>query len=349
MTDILLRRVGRAGRATLHRPEALNALSHEMCKALDSALITWAADPAVDLVVIDAAGPKAFCAGGDIVDLYMQGTAGNFAFGQSFWRDEYRMNDRIGRFPKPVVVMIQGFCMGGGVGIACHASHRIVTDSTQIAMPECAIGLVPDVGGSALLARAPGHLGAYLGMTGKRMGAADAIYAGFADLFVPESNWPALIATLCETGDVAAVGRANCPPPEPAALPALQDQIDRHFGAAALETLSVSLATDDSEFARTALKMLSRAAPLAAAVTLAMQQRLGAAPALRDALELEYRVTFRAQSQTDFLEGIRALIIDKDRTPRWRHTGVVPVTEIAALLAPLGQDTLTFPTTTDTE
>ena len=354
MTDILLRRIGRAGRATLNRPEALNALSHGMCKVLDAALIGWAADPAVDLVVIDAAGPKAFCAGGDIAELYAQGTAGNFAFGRNFWRDEYRMNDRIDRYAKPVVVLIQGFCMGGGVGVACHASHRIVGESAQIAMPECAIGLVPDVGGSALLARAPGRLGAYLGMTGTRMGPGDAIHAGFADLFVPEADWPALIATLCDTGNVAAISRASRPLPAPATLPALQEKIDRHFEAVALEKVLASLASDHSDFARGTLKSLSRAAPLAAAVTLAMQQRLGPTPTLRDALELEYRVTFRAQADTDFLEGIRAMIIDKDRKPRWRHSAVVPATEIAALLAPLGPDTLTFPDTqpdtlTDTE
>ena len=349
MTDILLRRIGRAGRATLNRPEALNALSHDMCKALDAGLIGWAADPDVDLVVIDAAGSKAFCAGGDIAELYAQGTAGNLAFGQNFWRDEYRMNDRIGRYAKPVVVLIQGFCMGGGVGVACHASHRIVGESAQIAMPECAIGLVPDVGGSVLLARAPGRLGAYLGMTGTRMGPGDAIHAGFADLFVPEAVWPALIATLCETGDVGAIDRASCPLPAPATLPALQNQVDRPFGAETLAAVLASLAADDSDFARGALKSLARAAPLSAAVTLAMQQRLGPAPTLRDALELEYRVTFRAQADTDFLEGIRAMVIDKDRKPRWRHGNDVPLTEIAALLAPLGPDTLTLPDTTTGE
>lgn len=339
MADISLRIEGRAGRATLTRPAALNALSYEMCKALDAALVAWAADPAVALVVIDAEGERAFCAGGDIAELYAEGLRGNAAYGQAFWRDEYRMNARIGAYPKPVISLVQGFCMGGGVGVACHASHRIAGETAQIAMPECAIGLVPDVGGSALLARGPGHLGRYLGLTGARMGPGDAIYAGFADHFVPQADWPALIARLCASGDVAAVAEAALPPPA-AALPALQAQIDHHFAAANLPLLRASLAGEDSAFARDTLKALDRGAPLALATTLAMQQILGPAPDLRAALELEYRVTHRAQAATDFLEGIRAMVIDKDRRPRWQHPGTPE--EVAALLAPLGPETLTF-------
>ncbi|MBL8563625.1 MAG: enoyl-CoA hydratase/isomerase family protein [Gemmobacter sp.] len=339
MADISLRIEGRAGRATLTRPAALNALSYEMCKALDAALVAWAADPAVALVVIDAEGERAFCAGGDIAELYAEGLRGNAAYGQAFWRDEYRMNARIGAYPKPVISLVQGFCMGGGVGVACHASHRIAGETAQIAMPECAIGLVPDVGGSALLARGPGHLGRYLGLTGARMGPGDAIYAGFADHFVPQADWPALIARLCASGDVAAVAEAALPPPA-APLPALQAQIDHHFAAANLPLLRASLAAEDSAFARDTLKALDRGAPLALATSLAMQQILGPAPDLRAALELEYRVTHRAQAATDFLEGIRAMVIDKDRRPRWQHPGTPE--EVAALLAPLGPETLTF-------
>ncbi|HRK42179.1 MAG TPA: enoyl-CoA hydratase/isomerase family protein [Gemmobacter sp.] len=339
MADISLRIEGRAGRATLTRPAALNALSYDMCKALDAALVAWAADPAVALVVIDAEGDRAFCAGGDIAELYAEGLRGNTAYGQAFWRDEYRMNARIGAYPKPVVTLVQGFCMGGGVGVACHASHRIAGESAQIAMPECAIGLVPDVGGSALLARGPGHLGSYLGMTGARMGPGDAIYAGFADHFVPQADWPALIARLCASGDVGAVTAAALPPPE-ATLPAQQPQIDRLFAAANLPLLRAALMAEDSDFARDTAKALERGAPLALATTLAMQQILGPDPDLKTALELEYRVTHRAQTATDFLEGIRAMVIDKDRRPRWRYAGTPD--EVAALLAPLGPETLTF-------
>lgn len=337
MSEILIRREGRAGRITLNRPEALNALSYPMCLALDAALIGWRDDPDVALVLIDAAGDRAFCAGGDIAQLYAEGIAGNHDHGRDFWRDEYRMNARIADYAKPVVSLIHGFCMGGGVGVACHASHRIVGETAQIAMPECAIGLVPDVGGSALLAHAPGHLGAYLGTTGRRMGPADAIYAGFADYFVPQSAWPDLIATLCTTGDVATIPGQT---PPPASLPALQAQIDLHFASADLARVLASLDGDDSDFARETRITLSRVSPLAAALTLAIQAQLGPTPSLRQALELEYRVSFRAQADTDFLEGIRAMIIDKDRKPRWQ--AAADAVAIAALLAPLGPDTLTF-------
>ncbi|WP_151718474.1 enoyl-CoA hydratase/isomerase family protein [Gemmobacter serpentinus] len=339
MSDISIRVEGRAGRVTLTRPQALNALSYEMCKALDAALIAWADDPAIALVVIDAEGPRAFCAGGDIAELYAQGTQGHHDYGRAFWRDEYRMNARIGRYPKPIVALVQGFCMGGGVGIACHASHRIVGETAQLAMPECAIGLVPDVGGSALLARAPGQIGAWLGLTGNRMGAGDAIFAGFADHFVPIVEWPALIATLCETGDAAAVLQAAQPAPA-ASLPALQPQIDRHFAQDSLALIRASLASENSDFSRDSLKALDRGAPLAVATTLALLRALGPRPGLETALEMEYRVTHRAQAETDFLEGVRAMIIDKDRNPRWRYGGTPA--EVAALLAPLGPETLDF-------
>ena len=327
---------GRCGRITLDRPAALNALSEPMCMALDAALIAWANDPAVDLVVIDAAGDRAFCAGGDIAELYAAGMAGNFAHGQDFWRREYRMNLRIARYEKPVVSLMQGFTMGGGVGVGCHAGDRIVGETSQIAMPECGIGLVPDVGGSFLLALAPGHLGAYLGSTGTRMGTADAIYAGFADIFVPQSDWPVLIATLVAEG-ISALAAFSKPAPV-GALAALQPQIDQHFGGKTAGDIVRTLRGDDSDFAKGALKALRRASPLACCAAVEMQHRLADTPTLPRALELEYRYTHRAQEMGDFLEGIRAAVIDKDRSPRWRHDSIESVSdaEVLAMLAPLG-------------
>lgn len=338
MSDIVLRIDGRAGRATLNRPQALNALTYDMANALEAALDQWRDDPAVDLVVIDAEGPRAFCAGGDIADLYATGKAGDFAFGQKFWADEYRLNAKIAEYPKPVVTFLQGFTMGGGVGVGCHASHRIVGESSQIAMPECGIGLVPDVGGSLLLARAPGRIGEYLGVTAARMGPGDAIKAGFADAFIPEADWPAAIATLCETGRVDLPEHAAPDAP----LFAHQSEVDRLFTAPNLKSLIAALEDNDTPFAAATLKALLRNSPLSTEATLQLLNALRPAADIRTALMLEYRFTARAMERGDFLEGIRAAIIDKDRTPHWRHDPRQDLTaEAAAMLAPLPRD-LTF-------
>ena len=333
MSDLSIRIEGRAGRITLTRPQALNALSHAMALEIDAALIGWAQDPAVALVILDAEGTRAFCAGGDIAAVHAEGVTGSDAGARAFWRDEYAMNLRLGRYPKPVVSLMQGFVMGGGVGLGCHGHPRIVGESTQMAMPECGIGLIPDVGGTHLLACAPGHLGEYLGLTGARMGAGDALLTGFADRFIPEADWPALIATLCATGDVAAVAAAATLPP-PGRLAALQPQIDAVFSAATVPEILARLEAADSDFAAETLKVLRRNSPLSMACTLALVRAERAAPDLARALEREYRYTARAVLETDFLEGVRAAVIDKDRTPRWRITA--PTTEMVnRLLAPL--------------
>jgi enoyl-CoA hydratase/carnithine racemase len=340
MSDIAIRIEGRAGRITLTRPQALNALTYEMCMAIDAALTAWRDDPAVQVVLIDAEGPRAFCSGGDIAEMYATGTAGDFSYGRRFWRDEYRMNARLFEFPKPTVSFLQGFTMGGGVGVGCHAGLRVVGDTAQIAMPECGIGLIPDVGGSMMLARAPGRLGEYLGTTGTRMGAADAVLAGFADVYLPETEWEAAKARIVETGAAVVDHR----PPPAGRLATLRADIDRHFASGTLADIFRSLRAEDSDFARDTLKALSRNAPLSMACTVALLHRLGDAPHIRTALSLEYRFTHRAMEHTDFLEGIRAAIIDKDRTPRWRHPApdAVPAAEVEAMLAPLGEDELTF-------
>ncbi|PZX36320.1 enoyl-CoA hydratase/carnithine racemase [Roseinatronobacter thiooxidans] len=341
MADIHIRKEGRAGRITLTRPKALNALSYEMCLAIDAALKAWAEDDTLALILIDAEGEKAFCAGGDIAQMYATGVTGDYSYGRRFWLDEYRMNARLAEYRKPVVSFLQGFVMGGGVGVGCHASHRIVGETSQIAMPECGIGLVPDVGGSWILARAPGALGAYLGLTGARMGPGDAIRAGFADLFVAQDQWEGVKAQLVATGDVAALKGAPAPH---ATLAAHQDVIDAAFGQDNLAAIAQAIGQIDSAFAAKTLHALQRNSPLAMACTRAMLRNLGAGGRIRDALAQEYRFTWRAMEHADFLEGIRAAIIDKDRSPRWRHATLADVTEaeVAAMLATLGPDELTF-------
>lgn len=341
--DIHIRVEGRAGRMTLARPQALNALTHAMCMAIDHALRDWRDDPGVEVLILDAEGPRAFCAGGDIADMYATGMAGDLDYGRRFWRDEYRMNARLFEFPKPTVSFLQGFVMGGGVGVGCHAGLRVAGDSTRIAMPECAIGLVPDVGGTMILARAPGRLGEYLGTTGARMAAADAIFAGFADIFLPETEWQAAKAALCAGGPGAMAGLVGTAPPA-GALPGLQAAIDRHFAGETMGDIIRSLRADTGTFATETLAMLDRNAPLSMACTVEALHRLGAAPGIRTALSMEYRFTHRAMEHADFLEGIRAAIIDKDRKPRWRHAdaAAVPGIEVSRMLAPLGSEALTF-------
>ncbi len=341
MTDVHIRHEGRAGRITLDRGHALNALSYEMCLDIDAALRAWAADDSVALVVIDATGNRAFCAGGDLEEMYITGRAGDHEYGRRFWADEYRMNARIAEYPKPIVTLMQGFTLGGGVGLGCHASHRIVCENSRIAMPECAVGIVPDVGGSKLLAQAPGRAGAYLGLTGARMGPGCAIWAGFADYFVPQAEWAKLLADLVATGDIRAIPRL--PAPE-SPLAAQASQIDQLF--AADTDITQALQADGSPYAVEALAMMGRGAPLAQACALDILHKLGPAPSIRAALMMEYRFTYRATERSDFLEGIRAAIIDKDRAPRWRHGGLAEVTdaEVEAMLAPLGAAELTFGT-----
>ncbi len=334
MSDILIRKEGRAGRATLNRPEALNALTHEMALALDAALIAWRDDPEVALALIDAAGERAFCAGGDLVEIYAAGRAGDFGYPQRFWAEEYRMNASIARYPKPYVALMQGYVLGGGVGVSSHGSHRIVGVTSRIAMPECAIGLIPDVGGTDLLARAPGRLGEYLGLTGHRMGPGEAIHAGFADHFVPEADWPALAARLVETGDPGVIAEFEREAP-PSALAAVEAEIDDAFSAPDLATLDARLAASD--WGQGVRATLAKMSPLSMACTLELVRMARAEPGVEKAITREMRFAARSLADGDLMEGIRAQVIDKDRKPRWRDAmdGVRPE-QVAAMLAPLG-------------
>lgn len=341
MSDINIRIVAKAGRITLTRPQALNAMTYDMCIAIEAAFDAWAEDDNVELIIIDAEGERAFCSGGDIAELYATGTAGNYAYGRKFWADEYRLNNKIFGYAKPVVSFLQGFTMGGGVGIGCHGSHRIVGESSQIAMPECGIGLVPDVGGSLLLALAPGRLGEYLGTTASRMNSDDAIFAGFADSYVTELKWKSLIESLEQTADLSLIEATSGPPPE-GTLRTLAPQIDALFAGEALSDILTLLDKDNGEFALETQKKLARMSPLSIASTIEMIHRLrGQSLSMQKALDLEYRFTYRAMEHGDFLEGIRAAIIDKDRNPKWQHPDMqVPLASVAKMLQPLGKNAL---------
>ncbi|MCP5076302.1 MAG: enoyl-CoA hydratase/isomerase family protein [Rhodobacteraceae bacterium] len=341
MADISIRKVGKCGRITLQRPKALNALTYSMCLDIEAALDVWATDDDVAMVVIDAEGDKAFSAGGDIQIMYDTASQGDFRYGRKFWHDEYRMNAKVFNFPKPYAAFMQGFTMGGGVGVSCHGSHRIVCENSQIAMPETGIGLIPDIGGSLMLARAPGRLGEYLGTTGSRMDAGNAIYAGFADYYIPRDDWAALIGALEQTGDWQAIDRAAAPAPKPG-FQTMQPEIDRHFSGDTIADVVRSLQATDSEFSNRTQKTLAQKSPLSIACTIEIVHRVRAGNTIERALEEEFKFTFRSAEHADFIEGIRAAIIDKDNSPSFKHASLGDVTdlEVTKMLMPLAKEAL---------
>lgn len=341
MSDIHIRKAGRVGRITLTRPKALNALNWQMVEALAEALPRFAADDDVCMLVIDAEGEKAFCAGGDIAGIYRAMVEGNYDEPREFWRAEYPINKALFDFPKPVATFMQGFTMGGGVGLGCHTSHRIVGDTSRMAMPECGIGLIPDVGGSLLLARAPGRMGEYVGVTGHRMAAGDALLAGFADYYIPEADWAELIARLEETGAWAEIDRAAHPAPV-AQLQHEISHINEHFGGETLRDILRSLDHDGDDWAVKTRQALDRLCPISMACTVELVHRARLRDRMDEALRQEYRFGHRIVEMGDFQEGIRAAIIDKDKSPKWRHARPEDVTpaEVSAMLRPLGAEEL---------
>ena len=327
--DINIRVEGRVGRITLARPQALNAVNQVIVEAMTEALLGWDRDEKVSLVLVDAEGEKAFSAGGDLAFVYRHGKAGDIETPNRFWRDEYRLNALISRYSKPYVAIMDGIVMGGGVGISAHGSHRIVTDNSMVAMPECAVGLVTDVGGSWLLRNAPSHMGEYLGLTGTRMKGEDAIHAGFADLYVPRGRLDDLKAALVAAGDVATLDDfAEAPPPS--SLAAQQRDVDRVFSASTLAEILDRLRSDGSDWALKALESIEKGSPLSALMILSV---IRGATSMETALRNEYRFVSRVLEHGDFLEGIRAIVIDKDRKPVWRYRSIAAVPpELVAMM-----------------
>ncbi|WP_265520180.1 enoyl-CoA hydratase/isomerase family protein [Oerskovia flava] len=319
---ILAHADGGLGHLTLDRPRALNALDHLTLDEVAGVLEAWRDDPAVAAVVLDGAGERGFCAGGDIRELYGSVTDGRHPDARRYFRREYALDAAIAEYPKPVVAIMDGITMGGGVGLSGHAAVRVVTERSRVAMPETRIGFTPDVGGSWLLARAPGHLGEHLALTGASMTGADAIHAGFADHLVPADRLPALVDELRRTGDVAeAVARYAVAPPE-APLAARRAHVDACYAAATVEEIVDRLhdaARRGDEQAAQEVATLEALSPTALTVTLAAVRRARDLPTLRRALEQEYGlVSWFIETQPDLPEGIRAQVIDKDRSPRWR-------------------------------
>jgi enoyl-CoA hydratase len=318
MTDLIVTKQGVAGRATLNRPKALNAITHQMLLDLETAMQDWATDDNVKLALIDAVGDRAFCAGGDIVDLYAEGIKGRDEMARTFWRDEYRINAAIEGYAKPYIAIMDGIVMGGGVGISAHGSHRIVTERTMFAMPECAIGIIPDVGGSLLLARMPGRCGEYAGLTGARLSGADCIYAGLADFYVESDKLEELKTALCKTGDPEIIRQfASVPPASDLELNI--DKINTLFNGNSVADIQTALQNATSDFAIAAAKGLSRGAPLGLMSALKTIQIARVDNDMALALRNEYRFVTNAVKSGEFIEGVRAAVIDKDRNPAWKY------------------------------
>lgn len=338
--DLSIDVMGTLGVITLTREAALNALTHSMLRTISSTLDDWERDNAIHHIAIRGRG-RAFSAGGDLLDLYERGRAGKPNY--SFFQDEYRLNARLGIFPKPIIALIDGIIMGGGVGVAVHGRYRVMTENAVFSMPEVGIGFFPDVGGSYFLPRLPKHVGYYLGLTGARIRAGDAYRAGIATHIMAADRLSALVEALSvETDTQAVLERFN--DPEMAAEGGLDhDEVERLFSSDTLSGIMTTLgaAEKDSRLAVTARKAISRNSPTSVAVAF-RQIAMGADKTLADCMRMEYRILVRMLKGADFYEGIRAVIVDKTNDPQWRPDTADAVSNdrIDAYFAPLGADEL---------
>jgi enoyl-CoA hydratase len=332
---VLAEKRGRLGHLVLNRPEAINALNHEMVRLIQDTLDAWLTDDEVQTVLLTGSGERGLCAGGDIVSIYQDARDGGTA-SVDFWRDEYVLDAAIARYPKPFVAIMDGIVLGGGIGLSAHARHRIVTEKSSVGLPETTIGFVPDVGGTYLLSRAPGELGTHLALTAGSITGADAIAIGFADSFVPRERLPELIESLETTAAVAAIAAVQQPAP---LSPLLEKRawIDPAYASDDLATILDSLSSSGVEDAAAAAATIAKKSPTALHVTLAALRKARTLPSLEAALDQEFRVSIHSLGWPDLAEGIRAQVIDKDRNPQWNPAtidGVDPAATEAAF-APL--------------
>ncbi len=324
--DVLFEHRGRLGLITLNRPKALNALTRAMCNAIRAQLERWADDEGVGVVAIAGAGDRAFCAGGDVVGAYNAGRTGSDEW-EGFFHDEYRMNHAIATYPKPYVALIDGIVMGGGVGVSIHAPYRVVSEKVMFAMPETGIGLIPDVGGTYALPRLPGQIGTWLGLTGARLGAGDCRYAGIATHHCRSERMPVLLDRLADGALVDETLAGFDSHPGDAPLEQLRDGVDFHFAHDHVEAILASLAGGD-DWAKAQADTVLRMSPTALKLTL-RALRAGAHLDIADALRQEYRIVCATKAGHDFYEGIRAQLIDKDRSPRWQPASLAEVDDAA--------------------
>lgn len=326
---ILIRKHGSVGRITLDRPRSIGAVDTSMVRAVAAGLERWRTDSDIDTVLLDATSDRGFCAGGDIRHLHQSIASGDLSAVEEFFRAEYALNAAIAEYPVPIVAVADGITMGGGIGLAGHAQVRIVTETSRLAMPETRIGFTPDVGGSWLLARAPGRLGEYLALTSDTMDASDALYAGFADHFVRRENLDGVREALETRADPATPGellRLFDETPEESDLVEARAWIDDAFSRETVIDVRARLRelADDPRFSgaerspASALAALDERPPTSLAVTLAAIRSSRVVSSVRAALQQEFRlVMWFASTQADMAEGIRAQMIDKDQDPHW--------------------------------
>jgi enoyl-CoA hydratase len=331
MTDeILFERRGSAGLVTLNRPQALNAVSHTIVRALTQQLDRWAGDPAVTRVIVTANGRRAFSAGGDLRALYDLGLAKRYDEALSYFRDEYALNARIKRYRKPYVALIDGIVMGGGVGVSIHGSHRVAGDQFSFAMPEVGIGFFPDIGATWFLPRLPGELGTYCALTGERLGVGDAVAAKIATHRIDSARFPDLMRALCGSVPVDAILGAYAEPVGEGPIAARRVAINRLFAADRIEDILAALdaeaadAKADAAFARQAAALIRTKSPTSLKIAL-RQMRLGQSLDFNECMRTEFRIVSRIMRGHDIYEGIRAVIVDKDQSPRWRPASLTEV------------------------
>jgi len=336
--EVLTRVDNGVGLITLNRPKAINSLNQSMVDALRAVLARWAGDDAVRAVVLSGAGERGLCAGGDVVAVYHSARKDGVE-ARKFWRDEYALNGQIGRFAKPFVALMDGIVMGGGVGVSAHANTRVVTDTSKVGMPEVGIGFVPDVGGAYLLARAPGALGLYAGLTGAPFSGADAIAIGFADHYVPHGELEAFAAAIVADGVDSALA-AHAVEPPPSDLVAQRDWIDECFAGDTVEDIVTALRARDTGPANDAADLIASRSPTAVSVALEAVRRAAKLETLEDVLIQDYRVSSAAAHSHDLVEGIRAQIIDKDRNPKWSPASLAAVSaaDVDAYFTPVADD-----------
>ena len=349
MTDdeVLVRIEGRVGRLTLNRPQALHALTTRMCEILTQALLAWKDDPAVALVLLDHSGERGFCAGGDIRMLAESGAADGKAAREFFFK-EYRLNHLLFGYAKPVVTIMDGVTMGGGVGLAAPSQYRVATERTTFAMPETGIGLFPDVGGGWFLSRMPGHIGLWVALTGTRLKAADCELVGIATDFIPSDQVEAFKAAV--VADPAAIETLLTQFEGDAGRPRLaehQDEIEKIFGLGSVEAIVEALQHSDSDWSDDQLKALAGKSPQTMKVAFRQLALGGKAASFAENMEMEYRIGARVVQRHDFIEGVRAVIVEKDNAPKWNPSTLEGVTEtmLDDIFAPLPSDEAWSPLT----